>query len=252
MSYEDLASAIDDALAFMEACGIDLSRLGSLDVAEVFSSHEALVLVYEEALVRGLYDCSGHFLWIGERTRGLLDAHIEFFRHLVGPVGVKLGPTTTPEEVKQYCQILNRKNIPGRLTFISRMGADNVRSVLPGLMKAAREIGCPVVWICDPMHGNTFMAGGFKTRDVRVIKSEIAGFFAAAADAGEWPGGLHLELTGDPVTECIGGHEEVTASDLPLRYTTACDPRLNALQGIEIAFFTARLLRQLRRAHSRR
>jgi 3-deoxy-7-phosphoheptulonate synthase/3,4-dideoxy-4-amino-D-arabino-heptulosonate 7-phosphate synthase len=201
----------------------------------LFSSHEGLVLDYEAPQLREGYATSGHFIWIGERTRHLLEAHVEFFRHVLNPVGVKIGPTTTPEEIQAYCRILNPLNTAGKLVFIARMGAGNIRHVLPGLIAAAEAIGCPVVWICDPMHGNTITVDGHKTRRMADLKAEIAAFFEICPR----PGGIHLEITGDDVTECLDGPEGIQPGDLDRRYTTACDPRLNGRQSLEIALFVA-------------
>jgi 3-deoxy-7-phosphoheptulonate synthase len=245
--YEKVAGIIDQAISFMEACGVDVRGMSATQVAEVFTSHEALVLAYEGALLRNGYDSSAHYLWIGERTRQLDHAHVEFFRHVRNPVGIKVGPGTTPEEIRAYCRLLNPHNIPGKLVFVSRMGATNIDRVLPELMRAAAETGCPVIWQCDPMHGNTIESvSGFKTRRIKSIKREIKGFFRACAITGTHPGGVHLELTGDDVTECLGGHQDIQDADLHREYTTACDPRLNAGQSLQIAFYVAKLLRQHR------
>jgi 3-deoxy-7-phosphoheptulonate synthase len=249
--YRLLVSNIRHVIGFMKACGVDVDAMRELKVAEVFVSHEGLVLDYERALVRDGYATSGHFLWIGERTRELMGAHVEFFRSLRNPIGVKLGPTTTTSEVLQYCRVLNPDNIPGRLVFISRMGAGNVARVLPELMRAVKEAGYSVVWVCDPMHGNTFTTAGVKTRRMRDIKAEIRGFFAACAAVSVWPGGIQAEITGEPnVTEVLGGLHEITKGDLGREYTSACDPRLNARQALEIAFFVSRLLRGCRAKNS--
>jgi 3-deoxy-7-phosphoheptulonate synthase len=209
-----------------------------------------LILGYEEALTRqdsltdDWYDCSAHLLWIGERTRDLDGAHVEFLRGVHNPVGVKLGPTATPAEVLALCEALNPLRTPGRLTLISRMGSTRVEEALPPLVEAVDRSDHPVLWVCDPMHGNTFTSeGGRKTRHFEDVLAEIRGFFAVHAGYGTWPGGVHVELTGDDVTECLGGAEEVFEDDLPLRYTTTCDPRLNARQSIDLAFRVAELLR---------
>ena len=208
------------------------------------------MLGYEEALTRqdsltgDWYDCSAHMVWIGERTRGLDDAHIEFFRGIHNPIGCKVGPTATVEEVLGLCEALNPERVPGRLTLISRMGADKVRDHLPPILGAVRDAGHPVVWACDPMHGNTFTSqGGRKTRHFDAILDEIRGFFEAHAGVGTWPGGVHVELTSDDVTECLGGAERLGDSDLGLRYETICDPRLNGRQSLDLAFEVAELLR---------
>jgi 3-deoxy-7-phosphoheptulonate synthase len=245
--YARLVSKIRHVIGFMEACGINTDAVRELKVAEVFASHEGLILDYERALVRDDYATSGHFLWIGERTRELLGAHVEFFRRLRNPVGVKLGPKTTIEEALDYCRILNPENIHGKLVFISRMGASRVERNLPALMQAVKNSGCPVVWVCDPMHGNTFTVAGVKTRRMREIKAEIRGFFAVCLERGVWPGGIQVEITGEKhVTEVLGGIHRITKADLGREYTSACDPRLNARQALEIAFFVSRLLREYR------
>jgi len=209
-----------------------------------------LILGYEEALTRQdsltgqWYDCSAHMLWIGERTRQLDGAHIEFLRGVGNPIGVKIGPTTTADYVLSLCEVLNPKRVPGRLTLISRMGADNVEAALRPLLRAVREAGHPVVWACDPMHANTFTAdNGRKTRHFDAILREIVGFVAAHRAENTWPGGIHIELTGENVTECLGGVEAVSQDDLDVRYETVCDPRLNARQSIDLAFQVADLVR---------
>lgn len=248
--YERLAGEIERALRFMKACGLDHDTIPALHDVDVFTSHEALLLGFEEALTRrdsltgAWYDCSGHMVWIGERTRELSGAHIEFFRGISNPVGCKLGPTATVEETLGICDALNPSRIPGRLTLISRMGAANVREALPPLLRAVKDAGHPVVWACDPMHGNTYTSPtGHKTRHFDSILAEIRGFFAAHAEVGTWPGGVHVELTGDNVTECVGGSDELLDGDLPLRYETMCDPRLNGRQSLDLAFDVAEMLR---------
>jgi 3-deoxy-7-phosphoheptulonate synthase len=247
--YERLADEIDRALRFMAACGIDSSTNPILHEADLYTSHEALVLGYEEALTRqdsltgDWYDCSAHMIWIGERTRQLDGAHVAFFAGVNNPIGCKLGPTTTPDEAVALAERLNPDKVPGRLTFISRMGAAKVQDALPPLLAAIRESEIPVVWACDPMHGNTFTAtGGQKTRSFDDILAEIAGFFAAHDSEGTWPGGVHVELTGDDVTECLGGAEAILDEHLGSRYETMCDPRLNGRQSIDLAFAVAELL----------
>ncbi|MEO6987443.1 MAG: 3-deoxy-7-phosphoheptulonate synthase class II [Aquihabitans sp.] len=248
--YERVADEIDRALRFMTACGIDTRTQPNLHEVDFYTSHEALVLGYEEALTRQdsltgqWYDCSAHMIWIGERTRQIDGAHVEFFAGVNNPIGVKLGPTTTPEEALALCERLNPEKIPGRLTFITRMGADKIEAGLAPLLAAVRDAGHPVVWTCDPMHGNTFSApDGHKTRRFDDILAEIAGFFAAHQAEGTWPGGVHVELTGDDVTECLGGAEEILDTDLGSRYETMCDPRLNGRQSVDLAFSVAELLR---------
>ena len=248
--YERLASEIDRALRFMEACGLDHDTVPALHQTEVWTSHEALVLGYEEALTRrdsltgDWYDCSAHMVWIGERTRELDGAHVEFFRGINNPIGCKLGPSATATEALELCEALNPGRIPGRLTLISRMGADSVVDGLRPLLRAVADAGHPVVWACDPMHGNTYTSpGGRKTRHFDAILREIRGFFEAHRAEGTWPGGVHVELTGDDVTECLGGAEDLVDSDLDLRYETMCDPRLNGRQSLDLAFRVSELLR---------
>jgi len=249
--YEQIAGEIDRALRFMRACGIHLSDEAALQQVDFWTSHEALLLPYEEALTRrdsltgDWYDCSAHLLWIGERTREPGGAHVRFLEGVRNPLGVKLGPTSTPDEVLALCERLNPDRTPGRLTLVARMGAGRVAEALPPLLAAVRESGHPVVWACDPMHGNTFSsAGGRKTRHFEDVMAEIGGFFTAHAAEGTWPGGIHVELTGDDVTECLGGAEDISEDQLNLRYTTTCDPRLNARQSLDLAFRVAEYLRR--------
>ena len=248
--YEQLAREIDMAMGFMRACGVDTENNSTLHEVDVFTSHEALILGYEEALTRQdsltgeWYDCSAHMLWIGERTRQLDGAHVEFLRGVGNPIGCKIGPTATPEWVIELCEKLNPAQIPGRLTLISRMGAGKVEDALRPLLRAIRDSGHPVVWACDPMHGNTVTApNGRKTRGFEDIVAEIAGFVRAHNAEGTWPGGIHVELTGDDVTECTGGGHSVSNEDLDERYQTICDPRLNGRQSIDLAFRVAELIR---------
>jgi 3-deoxy-7-phosphoheptulonate synthase len=248
--YQVLATEIENALAFMRACGIDTENNPALHQVDVFTSHEALILGYEEALTRrdsltgDWYDCSAHMLWIGERTRQLDGAHIEFLRGVGNPIGCKVGPSATPEFVLELCQVLNPARIPGRLTLISRMGADNVEDKLRPLLRAVHDSGHPVVWACDPMHGNTFTSTtGRKTRHLDHVVAEIAGFVRAHRAEHTWPGGIHVELTGDDVTECLGGSHALSDEDLDDRYQTVCDPRLNGRQSIDLAFRVAELIR---------
>ena len=249
--YERLADEIDRALRFMRACGIDSETQPNLHEVDFFTSHEALILGYEEALTRqdsltgDWYDCSAHMLWIGERTRHPGGAHVEFLAGVGNPIGCKIGPTITPDEVLELCQTLNPHRQPGRLTLIARMGADAVEDRLPPLLAAVRDAGQPVVWACDPMHGNTYTAeGGRKTRHVDAVLREISGFFASHRAEGTWPGGVHIELTSDDVTECLGGVEEIFDADLDTRYETMCDPRLNGRQSLDLAFHVAALLKR--------
>ena len=244
--YEQLAGEIDRALSFMQAIGSDPEELHRV---EFYAGHEALLLDYERPLTRidsrtGLpYDVSAHFLWVGERTRQLDKAHIDFAARIRNPIGVKLGPTTTPEDAAAVIERLDPDAEPGRLTLITRMGAGRVRDTLPPLVEKVRATGRPVVWVCDPMHGNTFEAeSGHKTRRFEDIVDEVKGFFDVHADLGTHQGGLHIELTGDEVTECVGGAEGLEEQHLPMRYETACDPRLNRAQSLELAFIVAEML----------
>ncbi|SNT49917.1 3-deoxy-D-arabinoheptulosonate-7-phosphate synthase [Streptosporangium subroseum] len=245
--YEQLAREIDQALAFMRACGVEPEEFHSV---EFYSSHEALILDYDRALTRidslsGLpYDVSAHMVWIGERTRQLDGAHVEFFSRIRNPIGVKLGPTTTAEEALALVEQLNPDNEAGRLTFITRMGAPKIREHLPSLVEKVTANGAQVAWICDPMHGNTFEApSGHKTRRLDDVLNEVAGFFEVHRALGTHPGGIHIELTGDDVTECVGGGTEIVEDDLARRYETACDPRLNRSQSLDLAFRVAELYR---------
>jgi 3-deoxy-7-phosphoheptulonate synthase len=242
--YEDLARDIERALAFMQACGVPD---GATRGVELYASHEALLLPYEEALTRAGTALSGHLVWIGERTRDLGGAHVAWAAGIDNPVAVKLGPSTTPDEAVALAQRLDPDRSPGRLTFVSRMGAGRIRDVLPPVVAAVRAAGQPVVWACDPMHGNTReSASGYKTRHVDDILAELTGFFAVHRELGTHPGGVHVELTGQDVTECLGGAHEIAESDLPERYETACDPRLNPGQALEIAFLVAQMLQEAR------
>jgi 3-deoxy-7-phosphoheptulonate synthase len=234
----------------MSACGIDLSSEDTLHEVDFWTSHEALILDYEEALTRRdsltgeWYDCSAAMLWVGERTRQLDGAHLEFLSGIRNPVGMKVGPGTEPAWLLEACARLNPDRVPGRLSLITRMGVDRIATELPPLLRAVEDAGQPVVWICDPMHGNTFQAeGGRKTRRFDDILGELRGFFAAHREAGTWPGGVHVELTGDDVTECLGGFEDIVEGQLHRNYTTTCDPRLNARQALDLAFRIAELLR---------
>jgi 3-deoxy-7-phosphoheptulonate synthase len=248
--YEVIANEIGRALRFMQAIGIDLGDERSIHEVDVWTSHEALLLDYEEPLVRRdsttghWYACSAHFLWVGERTRQLDGAHVECLTGVENPVGVKIGPTATADELVGLCEKLNPDRIPGRLTLVTRFGADHVHDVLPPLLRAVRESGIPVLWACDPMHANTFVTpSGHKTRRFDDVLREIEGFFAAHREVGSWPGGVHLEITGENVTECLGGSEEVLEEQLDHRYETLCDPRLNARQSLDLAFRVAELMR---------
>lgn len=248
--YERLAGEIDRALSFMKACGADAEELHGV---EFFSSHEGLLLEYERALTRidsrtGLpYDTSAHLVWIGERTRDLGGAHVEFCSRVRNPIGVKVGPTASPDDLIALADRLNPEREPGRLTFITRLGAGRVRELLPPLVEAITGHGSPIAWICDPMHGNTFETpGGHKTRRLEDIFDEVAGFFEVHRALGTHAGGIHVEFTGDDVTECVGGGHEVVEADLHHRYETACDPRLNGRQALDLAFMVAELYRDQR------
>jgi 3-deoxy-7-phosphoheptulonate synthase len=247
--YEQLASEIQRAMSFMTAIGVDM-RNPALHQTDIWTSHEALLLDFEQALTRrdsltgDWYDCSAHFLWIGERTRQPDGAHVEFLAGVHNPLGVKLGPAATAEAVLALCEGLNPGRIPGRMTLIARMGAERVGEALPPLVRAVRDAGHPVVWVCDPMHANTFRtASGRKTRDFGHIIAEIEGFFAVHHAEGTWPGGVHLEITGDDVTECLGGSDGLSEEQLDDAYTTLCDPRLNARQSLDLVFHVAELMR---------
>ncbi len=243
--YEVIAREIDRALAFMKACGVDDTALRGV---ELYSSHEALVLDYEAALLRAHggrpYASSAHFVWIGERTRQLDGAHVEFMSRVANPIGVKIGPSTTPEQATELVERLDPDGVPGRLTLISRMGNGRIRDVLPAIVEKVTASGHQVVWQCDPMHGNTHeSSNGYKTRHFDRIVDEVLGFFDVHRGLGTWPGGIHVELTGEDVTECLGGAMEISDADLDSRYETACDPRLNTGQSLELAFLVAEMLR---------
>jgi 3-deoxy-7-phosphoheptulonate synthase len=245
--YEAVAREIDRAMSFMHACGAEPEEFKTV---EFFSSHEALILDYESALTRtdsrtgDLYDVSGHMVWIGERTRQFDHAHLEFASKISNPIGVKLGPTTAPEDALALIERLDPDRIPGRLTFIVRMGADKVRDKLPPLVEKVTASGAQVAWVSDPMHGNTFeAASGHKTRRFDDVLDEVKGFFEVHKELGTHPGGIHVELTGDDVTECVGGGDEIFVDDLHQRYETACDPRLNRSQSLDLAFLVAEMYR---------
>ncbi len=248
--YEAIAAEIERALRFMRACGIDLQAAVSLHQVDFWTSHEALILGYEEAMTRrdsltgDWYDTSAHLVWVGERTRQPGGAHLEFLSGISNPVGAKVGPTATVDDVVALCQALDPDRVPGRLMLVARMGAGRVAGALPVLLRAVRGAGHQVVWTCDPMHGNTFTSpGGRKTRHFDHVLAEIGEFFTVCRAEGVWPGGVHVELTGDNVTECLGGAEEIIEDHLELRYTTTCDPRLNGRQSLDLAFRVAELLR---------
>ncbi|MFZ2261497.1 MAG: 3-deoxy-7-phosphoheptulonate synthase class II [Luteococcus japonicus] len=244
--YEALADEIERALAFMVTCGVSDQTLSEVDF---YASHEALLLDYEHAMTRIdsrsqlPYDTSGHMVWIGERTRQLDGAHVKLLASVQNPIGIKLGPTSTPEDAIALADALDPDRIPGRITFITRMGAANVREKLPPLVKGIEASGRKVVWVCDPMHGNTFeAANGYKTRSYSDVVEELNGFFDVHDELGTWPGGVHIELTGDDVTECVGGAFQLGEADLANRYETTCDPRLNRNQSLELAFMVAERL----------
>ena len=248
--YEALAGEIDRGLTFMTACGVDDRNL---QTAEIYASHEALVLDYERAMLRlsrdeegtpKLYDLSAHYVWIGERTRQLDGAHVAFAEVIANPIGVKIGPTMTPELAVEYVERLDPHNQPGRLTLVSRLGNNKVRDLLPPIIEKVQATGHQVIWQCDPMHGNTHESStGYKTRHFDRIVDEVQGFFEVHRALGSHPGGMHVEITGENVTECLGGAQDISDSDLAGRYETACDPRLNTQQSLELAFLVAEMLR---------
>ena len=251
--YQDLADRIGESLAFMEACGLTTDEVAELRQTDFFTSHEALLLSYEEMLTRvdstsgKWFDCSAHMLWIGDRTRALDEAHVEFLRGVENPIGVKVGPTMEQDELLQLIDALNPNNEPGRLTLIARMGADKVGNLLPPLLARVKSEGRSVLWACDPMHGNTVKSStGYKTRPFDSIVSEVKQFFVAHQAEGTYAGGVHFEMTGRDVTECIGGAQEITEENLRDRYHTHCDPRLNASQSLELAFLIAEQLKAQR------
>ncbi|MGO3135541.1 MAG: class II 3-deoxy-7-phosphoheptulonate synthase [Agrococcus casei] len=247
--YENVAKEIDRALRFMAATGTDFD---SMKTVEFFTGHEGLLMDYERPMTRidsrtgQAYNTSSHFQWIGERTRDLDGAHVDFFSRIRNPIGVKLGPTTTPETMKALVEKLDPEREPGRLTFITRMGAGKIREALPPLLEAAKELESKPLWVTDPMHGNGITtANGYKSRRFDDVVDEVRGFFEAHRAAGTYPGGIHVELTGDDVTECLGGSEHIDETDLESRYESLCDPRLNHMQSLELAFLVAEELRAL-------
>lgn len=251
--YRELADRISEALSFMRACGLDLESHPELRATDFYTSHEALLLGYEQALTRvdsttgDWYATSGHMLWIGDRTRQLDHAHVEYFRGIKNPIGLKCGPSLKADELIKLIDILNPDNEPGRLTLIGRFGADKVGEHLPGMIRAVKREGRSVIWSCDPMHGNTITStNGYKTRPFERVLQEVKNFFAIHQAEGSYAGGVHLEMTGQDVTECTGGARAITDEDLNDRYHTVCDPRLNAEQSIEMAFLLAELLKQER------
>ncbi|WP_428246263.1 class II 3-deoxy-7-phosphoheptulonate synthase [Ferrovibrio sp.] len=248
--WQDLAHRITECLDFMEACGITPERSVELRSVDFYTSHEALLLGYEQAMTRidstsgEWVDTSAHMLWIGDRTRQLDGAHVEFLRGVINPLGLKCGPTSDPDELIRLIDVLNPQNKPGRLTLISRMGHEKVHSFLPKLVRKVRNEGRHVVWSCDPMHGNTLTStSGYKTRPFDRVLSEVRQFFEVHLAEGTHAGGIHLELTGQDVTECMGGAQAIGDDDLSSRYHTHCDPRLNALQSLELSFLVAEMLK---------
>lgn len=246
--YAETADEVERAVAALGTFGLRLDANSSATQANLYTSHEALLLDYEQSLTRkdasdsGYYDCSAHMVWIGDRTRRLDGAHVEFARGIRNPIGVKVGPSMSTRELVALCEVLNPGRVPGRLSLICRLGVGRVTELLPGYIESIENAGFPVVWQCDPMHGNTFISEGRKTRRFEDILGEIRGFFAVHSGLGTWPGGLHVELTGNDVTECLGGTEDIVEEQLSLRYTTACDPRLNARQALDLAYRVAELL----------
>ena len=255
--YQHLAERIDETLAFMAACNINGETSPQIRETDFFTSHEALLLPYEQALTRvdstsgDWYDCSAHMLWIGDRTRQLDGAHVEFLRGVKNPLGLKCGPTSNPDDLLRLIDVLNPDNEAGRLTLVSRMGADKIATHLAPLLRAVKKAGRSVVWCSDPMHGNTHLSGnGFKTRTFDKVLSEARDFFTICNAEGVYPGGIHLEMTGQEVTECTGGASAVTESSLGDRYETHCDPRLNATQALEMGFLVADHLKSERKARA--
>jgi len=256
--YQEIADRIGEALDFMAACGISSENSPQLSVTDFYTSHEALLLSYEQALTRvdsttgDWYDCSAHMLWIGDRTRQLDGAHVEFLRGVGNPIAFKVGPTLETDDMLRLIDALNPKNEPGRLTLIARMGADNVEDKLAPLVRSVQREGRSVVWACDPMHGNTVKSStGYKTRAVDRILAEVRGFFAVHQAEGSYAGGVHFEMTGQDVTECIGGAQAITEHSLSDRYHTHCDPRLNASQALELAFLISEALKKERQEEAR-
>ena len=249
LTYERMAGQIDQAIRFMETIGISMDT-PQINQAQVFTSHEALLLSYEQALTRidsttgDCYDCSAHLLWIGERTRQIDGAHVEFLRGVLNPIGVKVGPDYDLDNIKQLVEVLNPENEPGRLTLITRFGKDRIEKMLPPLLREMKREGRHIVWSCDPMHANTITAaGGRKTRSFSDILSEVTSFFETHWAEDTVPGGVHFELTGENVTECIGGARDIEDKDLDINYETTCDPRLNAEQSLEVSFQIAEMIR---------
>jgi 3-deoxy-7-phosphoheptulonate synthase len=257
--YKEMADRLSETLEFMAACGMTSENAPQIRETEFFTSHEALLLHYEQALTRTdsltgkWYGCSAHMLWIGDRTRQLDSAHVEYMRGIQNPLGLKCGPTSDPDELVRLIEMLNPQNVPGRLTLIARMGHEKVEAKLPPLVRAVQRSGAKVVWSCDPMHGNTIKSStGYKTRPFDRILSEVKSFFAVHRAEGSYAGGVHFEMTGQDVTECIGGAKAVTEEALADRYHTHCDPRLNATQALELAFLIAEQLKAERVGHGQR
>ncbi len=251
--YRDLAARIDETLGFMAACGISSVNTPQIRETDFYTSHEALLLPYEQALTRvdstmgDWYACSAHFLWVGDRTRQPDGAHVEFLRGVRNPVGIKVGPTTEAADLLRLIETLDPRDEPGRITLISRMGAERVAAKLPPLLRAVQAEGRRVLWLCDPMHGNTISTSlKVKTRSFDAILAEVRGFFDVHAAEGSYAGGVHVEMTGREVTECVGGAHRLTEADLGARYETFCDPRLNAEQSLEMAFLVAEELKRRR------
>jgi 3-deoxy-7-phosphoheptulonate synthase len=248
--FKNLVERINESLAFMESFGFDLEKSGEINEASFFTSHEALLLNYEEAMTKfdedsgKFYDCSAHMLWIGDRTRTLGEAHVEYMRGIANPIGMKVGPSTKEDDLIKILDVLNPDNEPGRMTLISRMGADKVDEFLPKLVRRVKKEGRSVIWSCDPMHGNTIKSpNGYKTRPFNQILAEVQNVFHIHKAEGTYAGGIHIEMTGQDVTECVGGAQAISEINLKDRYHTHCDPRLNASQSIELAFLVAEQLR---------
>ncbi|MEH6630477.1 MAG: 3-deoxy-7-phosphoheptulonate synthase class II [Halopseudomonas aestusnigri] len=255
--YEELAGRIEEAIGFMEACGLTEDRVPQLSETDFYTSHEALLLNYEQSLTRvdsltgDWYDCSAHMLWIGDRTRHIDEAHVEFMSGIHNPIGMKCGPSSDPDDLLKLIDRLNPNNDAGRLTLIVRMGHDKVQDHLPALIRAVEREGKKVVWSCDPMHGNTIKSStGYKTRPFDRVLGEVRNFFAVHKAEGTYAGGVHFEMTGKDVTECIGGAQAITDEDLSARYHTYCDPRLNASQALELAFLIAEQLKEERESRA--
>jgi 3-deoxy-7-phosphoheptulonate synthase len=249
--FKNLVDRINESLAFMEAFGLDLEKTAEIHEADFYTSHEALLLNYEEAMTKQdedtgeFYDCSAHMLWIGDRTRSLDEAHIEYMSGIANPIGMKVGPSMKQDDLLRLIDKLNPENIPGRLTLITRLGANNVEKLLPQIIRAVQKEGRHVVWSCDPMHGNTIKSpNGYKTRPFNSVLAEVRNVFKAHQQEGSYAGGIHIEMTGQDVTECVGGAQAISEVNLKDRYHTHCDPRLNASQSIELAFLIAEELRE--------